>query len=81
MPYIKTCPGDTLKEHLSEIGMSSKSFAKKTGLTVNLIKKIISGTAEITPNTALLFENVLKISDKFWLNLEKIYRAEIEKNV
>ena len=74
---VLSFPGDTLKEHLAEIGMSPKELAEKIGLSVNVVNKIITGHDEITPHIASLLESVLNISANFWLNLEKICMAEI----
>ncbi|KNZ70221.1 helix-turn-helix protein [Thermincola ferriacetica] len=74
-------PGETLKEHIEDIGMSQKELAKRMGLTEKHISEIINGKASISQETSLKLENVLGIPASFWNKLEANYqetKARIE---
>ena len=66
-------PGETLKEKLDEMGMSYSEFANLSGTPENIIISIIKEESSITPDMAVQFENVTKISATFWMNHQKGY--------
>jgi HTH-type transcriptional regulator / antitoxin HigA len=79
IPESVSYPGTTLVEKLDEIGMTQKEFAERTGKPEKTISKIINGTSAITPETAVLFERVLKIPARFWLQRESHYQEYLAK--
>jgi addiction module HigA family antidote len=66
-------PGTTLAEKLEELGMGPKEFAVRTGKPEKTVTAILKGTSSITPDMAVLFENVLHIPAHFWLNKQQRY--------
>ncbi len=66
-------PGHTLNEKLSELGMSKKEFALRTGKPEKTIIAVLQGSSSITPEMAILFENVTKIPAHFWINKQSRY--------
>lgn len=66
-------PGVTLAEKLEELGMGPKEFAVRTGKPEKTVTAILKGTSSITPDMAVLFENVLYIPAHFWLNKQQSY--------
>jgi addiction module HigA family antidote len=66
-------PGTTLAEKLEELGMGPKEFAVRTGKPEKTVTAILKGTSSITPDMAVLFENVLHIPAHFWLNKQQSY--------
>ncbi len=74
---IATPPGVTIKEQLTERGMSQEEFAVSMGMSDTQISKLIKGEVELTYDTALRLEEVLKIPGSFWNNLESIYRRKL----
>ena len=77
--YITTPPGATIKEQLTDRGMSQKEFAVRMDMSEKRISKLITGDVQLTPETAVRLEMVLGIPAKFWNNLEAIYREKIVK--
>ena len=77
--YIATPPGATIKEQLTDRGMSQKEFAVRMNMSEKHISKLINGEVQLTPETALKLEMVLGVPAKFWNNLEAIYREKIIK--
>ena len=66
-------PSVTLNEKLYEMGMSRKEFALRTGKPEKTIVAVLQGTSSITPEMAILFENVTKIPAHFWINKQSRY--------
>ncbi len=60
-------PGDTLEEKLQEMQIGPKEFAIRTGKPEKTITAIIKGDSAVTPEMAMLFENVLQIPARFWI--------------
>jgi addiction module HigA family antidote len=71
--------GETLEEKLNELKMSPKEFALRTGKPEKIITAILKGESAITPDMAVLFESVLKIPARFWLNAQQKYDEYIAK--
>jgi len=66
-------PSVTLNEKLEEMGMSRKEFALRTGKPEKTIVAVLQGTSSITPEMAILFENITKIPAHFWINKQSRY--------
>jgi len=74
---IAVPPGATIKEQLSERGMTQKEFAVRMDLSEKHISKLINGDVHLTPDVALRLELVLGVPASFWNNLEAIYREKV----
>lgn len=86
--YPKTVshPGSTLKEILEEKEMGAKEFAVRTGKPEKTISDVINEKSNITPEMAILFEQVLKVPAHFWMNRQRSYdeyiaRIEYQKTI
>lgn len=77
--YIATPPGATIKEQLSDRGMSQKEFAARMDMSEKHISKLINGDVHLTPDVAVRLELVLGVPAEFWNNLESIYREKLVK--
>lgn len=73
IPQSVSHPGETLKEKLEEMEMSSKELAVRTGKPENIIIAVMKGESSITADMAVLFESVTKIPAHFWLNNQRVY--------
>lgn len=73
LPDFVSHPGATLAEILEELKLGPKEFAVRTGKPEKTISKILNATSSITPDMAVLFEDVLKIPANFWLERQKKY--------
>lgn len=72
-------PGIDLAEKLEEMGMGPKEFAIRTSKPEKTISAILNGTSSITPDMAVMFENVLKIPGHYWLNRQRNYDEYIAR--
>jgi HTH-type transcriptional regulator / antitoxin HigA len=73
LPQSVLHPSVTLNEKLEEMGMSIKEFALRTGKPEQTIISVLKGDSSITPEMAILFENVTKIPATFWVNKQARY--------
>ena len=73
-PDFAVPPGKTLKETLDALHLSQSEFAARANLSLKHINQILQGSAPITLETALAFENVTSVPARFWTRLEANYR-------
>ena len=73
-PDYAATPGSVLQERLETIRISQNEFAKRYGLTANLIDDIVAGKAGIGPLTAIQFEKVLGVDASIWTAIESNYQ-------
>lgn len=66
-------PGDMLQEKLAELGMPVKEFALRCGKPEPTIHDVLKGRSGVTSDMAILFERVLGIPARVWLNLQCQY--------
>lgn len=78
-PDIVFHPASTLNEKLEEMGMSKKEFALRTGKPEKTIFAILNEESSITPEMAILFENVTEIPAQFWINKQARYNEYIAR--
>lgn len=76
---IATPPGATIKEQLTDRGMSQKEFAERMDMSEKHISKLINGEVQLTPDVAVRLEMVLGVPAQFWSKLEAIYREKCIK--
>lgn len=77
--FVATPPGATIKEQLTDRGMSQKEFATRMEMSEKHISKLINGEVQLTPDVAVRLEMVLGVPAQFWSNLESIYREKLVK--
>ncbi|HPW36825.1 MAG TPA: HigA family addiction module antitoxin [Syntrophorhabdus sp.] len=78
-PDTVTHPGVTLDEKLSEMRMSQKEFALRSGKPEKTISQVISGQSSITPDMAVVFEKVLGIPASFWMKRQQLFDEAIAR--
>lgn len=78
-PDIVFHPATTLNEKLEEMGMSRKEFALRTGKPEKTIIAVLKEESSLTPEMAILFENVIQIPAKFWINKQARYNEYIAR--
>lgn len=77
--YIATPPGATIKEQITDRGMSQKELAIRMGMSEKHISKLINGEVQLTMDVARKLEMVLGLPTQFWCSLESIYREKMAK--
>ncbi len=76
---IATPPGATIREQLTDRGMSQKEFAARMNMSEKHISRLVNGEVQLTPDVAVRLETVLGIPAGFWSNLEAIYREKLAR--
>ena len=79
IPDIVFHPASTLNEKLEEMGMSRKEFALRTGKPEKTIIAVLKEESSLTPEMAILFENVTQIPAQFWINKQARYNEYIAR--
>lgn len=85
---LLSCPGDTIKESLLEMGISKAEFTKKLKGTFDVhakwfwnlehVNELLEGKLEIGDYIAEDLERVLGVPKHFWLERERLYREKLE---
>jgi HTH-type transcriptional regulator / antitoxin HigA len=79
MPDIVFHPATTLSEKLGEMKMSIKEFALRTGKPEKTIIAVLKEESSLTPEMAILFENVTQIPAKFWINKQARFNEYVAR--
>ena len=77
--YIALPPGETIKELLSDHGISKNSFAKRMELTKKQVDELLEGYVPVTPEIASRLEVIFGMPASFWERLELIYQNTLAK--
>ena len=72
-------PGDTLRDLLSERGLTQSELATRMGRPKKTVSEIVNGKAAITVDTALQLELVLGVPAAFWNTREQHYRQYLAR--
>ena len=70
-------PGDTIADILEEKDWTQVELAERLQNTPKFVSQLINGKAPITEDTAVRLSRVLGSTEKFWLNREANYRAQL----
>lgn len=78
-PTVVFHPAETLREKLAEMGMSIKEFALRAGKPEKTIIAVLNEASSLTPEMAVLFENVTQIPASFWINKQARYNEYVAR--
>lgn len=78
-PDYAVSPGQVLQIHLDSHDLSVAEFAECCGRPVEFINDVISGSAPLDGETALLFEKEFALSADAWLAVEVKYRRKLAR--
>lgn len=79
-PTVVFHPAETLREKLTEMGMSIKEFALRTGKPEKTIIAVLNEESSLTPEMGVLFEKVTQIPASFWIDKQARYNEYIARN-
>lgn len=75
-------PGEILlTEFLEPLNISQYRLAQATGLSQSRISEIVRGKRSITIQTALRLSRALNVDDHFWINVQKDFDLEVERDL
>lgn len=66
-------PGEYLIDLIEEYSLTQEDFAKRLGITPEIIRKLIRGETDISSDIALKLSEFTGTSSELWLNLQKQY--------
>jgi addiction module HigA family antidote len=73
-------PGEVLaEEFLTPLGISQYRLAKAIGVAPTRIGEIVHGTRGISADTALRLSRALGTSERFWMNPQRRYDLQRER--
>ena len=73
-------PGESLAEELEFRGTSVDELAAQSGLSAQLLDKIVRGEKPITATVARALAASLEIPAQFWMNLQNKYDLTVSRN-
>lgn len=72
-------PGEVLSEALEERGLKQRDFAKRVGVSEQLISMISRGRRLYSAKLAIAFERELDIPATLWMNLKTNYELGLAR--
>ena len=79
IPSVVFHPAETLREKLAEMGMGIKEFALRTNKPEKTVIAVLNQESSLTPEMAVLFENVTQIPASFWINKQARYNEYVAR--
>lgn len=74
-------PGELLREEfLAPMGVTPYRLAKELGVPVQRIHELVHERRGITADTALRLSRYFSMSEGYWMNAQKHYELEAEKD-
>lgn len=74
-------PGELLREEfLGPMGITPYRLAKDLDVPVQRIHELVHERRGITANTALRLSRYFGMSEGYWMNVQKHYELEVEKD-
>ena len=77
--YMAIPPGDTLKEIIDDRGVTQEQLAEKLEVSAAFVRDLIEGDVVLTQEMAESIEKAMDIPAYFLLNLEGLYREDLQK--
>lgn len=71
MRRAPTHPGEVFEEEYRKpSGLSQAEAARRMGMSANRLNEIVAGKRSVTAETAVLFEALVGVEARFWLQLQ-----------
>ena len=74
-----THPGEELLEILDELDISVEAFAQATGMSVDLVNRVVEALHPITPDIAARVAKELEMTPESWLHLQLLHDEDMER--
>lgn len=79
VPFEATHVGEVIKDELSACNMKQSELSELTGIQKSILNDVIKGKRSLTPEMALLLENVLGLSAVYLMNIQTQYELDCAK--
>ncbi len=74
-----THPGEELLEILDELDISVEAFAQATGMSADLVSRVVEALHPITPDIAARIAKELDMTPESWLHLQLLHDEDMQK--
>ena len=74
-----THPGEELLEILNELDISAEAFAQATGMSADLVSRVIEARHPITPDIATRIAKELDMTPESWLHLQLLHDEDMKR--
>ena len=74
-----THPGEELLEILNELDISAEVFAQATGMSVDLVSRIVEAKHPITQDIAARIAKELDMTPESWLHLQLLHDEDMKR--
>ena len=78
VPCIAIHPGEIIKDELDAREMKQKELASLMSMPTSVLNDIIKGRRAVTPEVAVLLQEILGIDASYWLSLQNQYDIDQE---
>ena len=72
-------PGQTMIEQMEAKGLTELDLARQIWIPAKLVPQLLSGETVIDRELAIKLEGLLDLPMDFWLNLDRNYRATLNR--
>ena len=73
-----THPGEELLEILNELDISAEAFAQATGMSVDIVSRVVEARHPITPDIAARIAKELDMTPESWLHLQLLHDNDMK---
>ena len=77
-PNYAVSPCEILQEHLEQRGLSRARAARRMGISVYELGRILDGITPITDDLAATLEQAFDVPASFWINAQRNYQRHIK---
>ena len=77
-PNYAVSPGEILQDHLEQHGLSRAGAARRMGVSVYEIGRILDGITPITDDLAATLEQSFDVPASLWINAEKNHQRHLK---
>lgn len=74
-----THPGEELLEILDELNIGVEDFAQATGMSVDLVSRVVEARHPITPDIAARIAKELDMTPESWLHLQLLHDEDMKR--
>ena len=79
---VRCCPpGELLRKELAARGLTAGQFSHLIGASLSTVHEILAARRDITPELAAAIGDVLGTGPELWLNLERQFQLDKERNL
>lgn len=79
VPLVAVHPTELIKDEMRERGLKRNELAKRMGIQLSNLSRLLNKKETITQQTASRLENALGIEAEIWLNMQAAYERDLQE--